>query len=104
MAAILTTCLGEQSTGCISLPYMQCCADHKCTPLPDGPVHTIKLLLSKATGLWKVETEMFCHEKKKESKAPRRGKKQVRECSSENLTVRMSSNQRPHLKGKEHVS
>lgn len=57
MATALTACLGELSMGCISPPCMFCCADHKCTPLPGDPVHTIKLTLSKAAGLWNVEKE-----------------------------------------------
>lgn len=73
------------------------CADHKGTPLPDGAVHTIKLILRKAAGLWNVETEIFCHEVK-ESKVASGEKKQVKECISENLAVRMSNSQRPYLK------
>ena len=60
MATALTACLGKLSVGCISSP---CCADHKCTPLPEDPVHTIKWILSKAAGLQNVEKDIFCHEK-----------------------------------------
>lgn len=94
MAAVLTACLSEQS--CISPPYMHHCPDLKCTPLHDGPFHTIKLILRKAAGLWNVETEMFYHEIK-ESKVASGEKKKVKECSSENLAVRMTNSQRPYL-------
>ena len=63
VAAALTACLGKLGVGCISSPCMLCCVDHKCTPLPEDPVRTMKWILSKATGLWNVEKDMFCHEK-----------------------------------------
>lgn len=39
--------------------------------LPNGPVHFIKLIVSKARGLWNVEIKIFYHEKN-ESKAAKR--------------------------------
>lgn len=63
-----SVCLGELSTSCISHPCMHRCADHKCTPFPDDPVPTVKLILSKAGGLWNVEKERVGHQKEGSSK------------------------------------
>lgn len=54
---------------------MHPCADHKCTPSLDAPVPTIELILSKTTGLWNIEKEIFCHKKEEGSQW---GKQQVK--------------------------